>query len=125
MKTTFIVSDSPYLAVEELSAATGEPAERLQELRSLGLIRPDAGERFASEDIERVRLVQFLERRQIPLETIAHGERDEALLTTVVGFLYPRASGGDIPWHRRSTSWDWTPTLLAACETPPLRATSR
>ena len=93
MKTTCIVPDSPYLSVEELSAATGEPAERLQELRSLGLIRPDAGERFAPEDIERVRLVQFLERRQIPFETIARGERDEAVLTSVVDFLYPRGIG--------------------------------
>src|SRR5262245_8168064 len=93
MKTAFLVPDSPNLSVEELSAATGEPAERLQELRLLGLIRPDAGERFAPEDIERVRLVQFLERRQIPLETIARGERDEAVLTSVVDFLYPRGIG--------------------------------
>src|SRR5262247_1661962 len=93
METTCIVPDSLNLSVEELGAATGEPAERLQKLRSLGLIRPGAGERFAPEDIERVRLVQFLERRQIPLETIAHGERDEAILTTVVDFLYPRGIG--------------------------------
>src|SRR5215510_4481678 len=93
MKTAFIVPDSPNLSVEELSAATGEPAERLQELRLLGLIRPDAGERFAPEDIERVRLVQFLERRQIPLERIARGERDDAVLTLVVDFLYPRGIG--------------------------------
>src|SRR5215467_7024558 len=93
MKTTFIVPDSLNLSVEELSAATREPAERLQELRLLGLIRPDAGERFAPEDIERVRLVQFLERRQIPLERIARGERDDAVLTLVVDFLYPRGIG--------------------------------
>src|SRR5262249_50574340 len=83
----------PNLSAEELSAATGEPAERLEELRLLGLIRPDPGERFAPENIERVRLVQFLERRQIPLETIARGERDEAVLTSVVDFLYPRGIG--------------------------------
>ena len=93
MKTTCIVPDSLNLSVEELGAATGEPAERLQKLRSLGLIRPDAGERFAPEDIERVRLIQFLERRQIPLKRIAHGERDEAILSTVVDFLYPRGIG--------------------------------
>src|SRR5215468_4165401 len=93
MKTTCIVPDSLNLSVEELGAATGEPAERLQKLRSLGLIRPDAGERFAPEDIERIRLIQFLERRQIPLERIAHGERDEAILSTVVDFLYPRGIG--------------------------------
>src|SRR5262249_14586531 len=93
MKATCILPDLPYLSVEELSAATGEPAERLRELRSLGIIRPDAGERFAPKDIERVRLVQYLERRQIPLETIAHGEREEAILSTVVDFLYPRGIG--------------------------------
>src|SRR5499433_3819571 len=93
MKTAFIVPDSRNLSGEELSAATGEPAERLEELRLLGLIRPDPGERFAPEDIERVRLVQFLERRQIPLERIARGERDDAVLTLVVDFLYPRGIG--------------------------------
>lgn len=93
MKTACIVPDSPNLSVEELSAATGEPAERLQELRLLGLIGSDAEERFGPEDIERVRLVQFLERRQIPLERIARVERDEAVLTSVVDFLYPRGVG--------------------------------
>ena len=93
MKTTFIVPDSPNLSVEELSAATGEPAERLQQLRSLQLIGSDAENRFDPGDIERVRLVQFLERRQIPLERIARVERDEAVLTSVVDFLYPRGVG--------------------------------
>ena len=93
MKTTCIVPDSPNLSVEELSAATGEPAERLQHLRSLQLIGSDAENRFDPGDIERVRLVQFLERRQIPLERIARVERDEAVLTSVVDFLYPRGVG--------------------------------
>lgn len=39
------------------------------------------------------RLIQFLERRQIPLESIARGEREESLLTSVVDFLYPRGLG--------------------------------
>src|SRR5262245_22977338 len=93
MKTTRLGSEFPSLSAEELSSATGEPAERLQQLRSLRLIRPDAEERFASTDIERVRLVQFLERRQIPLETIARVEQDEGVLTSVVAFLYPRGVG--------------------------------
>jgi adenylate cyclase len=87
-------SDSvPRLSADELSSATGEPIERLQQLRSLRLIGYEDDERFAPKDVERVRLVQFLERRQIPLDAIAQGERDEAVLTSVVDFLYPRGIG--------------------------------
>ena len=93
MKTPCLVPGWPNLSAEELSTATGESPERLQQLRSLRLICPDAEQRFAPKDIERVRLVQFLERQQIPLETIARGERDEAVLTSVVEFLYPRGVG--------------------------------
>jgi len=93
MKSTFPLPDLSNLSVEELSSATGEPAERLQQLRSLQLIGSSRKDRFARTDIERVRLVQFLERQQIPLETIARGERDEAVLTSVVDFLYPRGVG--------------------------------
>jgi len=81
------------LSIEELGAATGEPAERLQQLRVLRLIGSGAEERFGPGDLERIRLVQFLERRQIPLEKIARLEGDEAVLTSVVDFLYPRGVG--------------------------------
>jgi adenylate cyclase len=83
----------PRWSADELSSATGEPAQRLQQLRSLKLIGCDDDERFAPKDLERVRLIQFLERRQIPLDTIARGERDEAVLTSVVDLLYPRGIG--------------------------------
>ncbi len=78
----------PRLSAEELSSATGEPLERLHQLRSLGVIGSE--DAFSSTDVERVRLIQFLERRQIPLDTIARAEQDEAILTSVVEFLYPR-----------------------------------
>ena len=84
---------SQRLSIEELSSTTGEPAERLQQLRALKLIGSDDLNGFAPADIERVHLIQFLERRQIPLETIARGERDEAVLTSVVDLLYPRGVG--------------------------------
>ena len=80
----------PSLSADELSSATAEPIERLLQFRSLGLLGSEDGERYASMDVERVRLIQFLERRQMPLETIARGERDESILTSVVDFLYPR-----------------------------------
>jgi adenylate cyclase len=81
------------LSAAELASATGESTERLQQLRSLQLIGSGAEEPFACEDIERVRLIQFLERRQIPMETIVRGERDEAVITSVVDFLFPRGVG--------------------------------
>lgn len=83
----------PTLSADELISATGEPIERLQRFRSLGLIGPEDGERYASRDVERVRLIQFLERRQIPLEAIARREREESVLTSVVDFLYSRDVG--------------------------------
>src|SRR5215470_4818471 len=81
------------LSADELASATREPIERLQQFQSLGLIGSEHGERYPSKDVERIRLIQFLERRQIPLETIARSERQESVLTSVVDFLYPRDIG--------------------------------
>lgn len=82
----------PKVSADELSAATGEPIERLQHLRSLGVIGSEDAQ-FSSTDVERVHLVQFLERRQMPLHAIGQAERDEAILTSVVEFLYPHGIG--------------------------------
>src|SRR5207245_2901107 len=57
------------------------------------LIGSEGDEGFAPEDAERIRLIQFLERREIGLETIARGERDEATLSSVVQFLFPHGLG--------------------------------
>ncbi len=84
---------APRLSAEDLSSATGEPVGRLRRLRSLKLIGSEADERFAPEDVERVRLIQFLERRQIELETIARAEHEEAVLSSVVEFLFPDGVG--------------------------------
>jgi class 3 adenylate cyclase len=83
----------PKWSAEELGLATGEPVERLRRLRSLRLIGSEGDERFAPEDAERVRLVQFLERRGIGLETIARAEGEEAVLSSVVDFLFPDGVG--------------------------------
>ena len=53
---------TPTLSANELGPLTGESGERLRRLRSLGLIGCEVEDRFAPEDLERVRLVQFLER---------------------------------------------------------------
>src|SRR5262245_58725287 len=83
----------PRLSVEDLSSATGEPVERLHRLRSLKLIGSEADERFGRDDIERVRLIQFLERRQVPLEMIARAEHEEEILGSVLEFLFPHGVG--------------------------------
>ncbi len=80
---------APKLSPEELSFATGEPVERLRRFRSFKLIGCEDDERFAPDDIERVRLIQFLERRRITLETIAEAEHREAVLSSVMDFLFP------------------------------------
>ena len=84
---------APKLSAQELSSATGEPVERVRRLRSLKLIGSEGDERFAPEDIERIRLIQFLERQQIGLETVARAEQEEALLASVVEFLFPNGVG--------------------------------
>lgn len=81
------------VSAQDLSSATGEPIERLRRLRSLKLIGSDGEDRFVPEDIERVRLIQFLERRQIGLEAIARAEHAEAILSSVVTFLFPDGVG--------------------------------
>ena len=83
----------PMLSAEELSFATEEPVERLRHFRSFKLIGSENDERFAPEDVERIRLIQFLERRGIALETIAHAEQEEAVLSSVVDFLFPDGVG--------------------------------
>lgn len=81
---------APTLSADQVISTTGETVERLQHFRTLGLIGSEDAHRYASKDVERVRLIQFLERRQIPLETIARGEREESILSAAVDFLYPR-----------------------------------
>ena len=83
----------PTLSAAELSSVTGEAIEHLHRLRSLTLIGSQGEDLFAREDVERVRLIQFLERRQIPLETIARAEREDEILSSVLEFLFPGGVG--------------------------------
>jgi len=83
----------PTLSAAELSSVTGEAIEHLHRLRSLTLIGSQGEDQFAREDVERVRLIQFLERRQIPLETIARAEREDEILSSVLEFLFPDGVG--------------------------------
>jgi len=76
----------PKFSATELGSATDE----LEGVQATDALDGDEGhERFTQEDVERVRLIQFLERRQIGLDKIASVEHDEAVLASVVKFLFP------------------------------------
>lgn len=63
------------ISLEDLSRWTGEPPERLEHWRDLGLIGA-AGGAFTPDDLELAGLVQLLLRRGISLEAIARAARN-------------------------------------------------
>jgi adenylate cyclase len=67
------------VSIEELARRTGEPAKRLRQWRSLGLIGAEGAMGFRGEDVERARLVQLFLRRGIGLEAIAEAARSGVL----------------------------------------------
>ena len=75
------------LTVLELSEQRGEPAERLLSWRSASLIGTEGTDLFASEDLQRIRLIQFLLRRGFELEAIARANRDAGLVTSYADLL--------------------------------------
>jgi adenylate cyclase len=77
------------LSAAELSSLTGEPLDRLERLRALQLIGSDDPAMFTPRDAECIHLITFLERQHIELETIAGAEREQAVLSSAVEFLFP------------------------------------
>ena len=75
------------LTVLELSAQCGEPAERLLTWRSAGLIGAEGPDLFAPEDLQRIRLIQFLLRRGFGLDAIAQANRNAGLVTSYAELL--------------------------------------
>lgn len=80
------------LSLEELAERTAEPVTRLREWRSLGLIGSGDSERFAHDDVERVRLVQMFLRRGFDLQTIAEAARSPVFSRSLGGYLERFAS---------------------------------
>ncbi len=64
------------LTIDELSRWTDEPAERLGQWRSLGLIGAEGSEGFRPEDVERARLVQDLLHHGMSLESIVDAAKE-------------------------------------------------
>jgi adenylate cyclase len=63
------------LTLQQLSRYTGEPEERLLDWSARGILNGEIDGRFASDEVEKVRLVQLLLRRGIPLDAIAERRR--------------------------------------------------
>jgi len=75
------------LTMLELSDRCGEPAERLQVWRSAGLLGTEGADLFAPEDLQRIRMIQFLLRRGFELDAIARANRDAGLVTSYAYLL--------------------------------------
>jgi adenylate cyclase len=63
------------LTLQQLSRYTGEPEERLRDWSARGILRGEIDGSFDPDEVERVRLVQLLLRRGIPLDAIAERRR--------------------------------------------------
>src|SRR5262245_1438300 len=75
------------LTVVALSERCGEPVEHLLIWRSAGLVGTDGTELFAPEDLQRIRLIQFLLRRGFDLDAIAQANRDVGLVASYADLL--------------------------------------
>lgn len=74
------------LTVLELSARCGEPVETLEAWCAAGLIGTERSV-FSLEDVQRVRLIQFLLRRGFELDAIAQANREAGIVTSHVELL--------------------------------------
>jgi adenylate cyclase len=77
------------LSLRELVQRTGEPLERLQQWHSLGLIGRAGSEEFGPEDVERVRLLQFLLRRLASVEAITRTDQQDGFLARYIEQMFP------------------------------------
>jgi class 3 adenylate cyclase len=75
------MSDEVEVTLDELSALTGEPPDRLRRWQELGLLPAGAQDRMRAEAIERVRLVQFAIRQGLTEDEIGrvNAEQDDLL----------------------------------------------
>ena len=85
--------------MEDLALRAGEPVERLEEWRALGLIGMAGAEGFSVEDVEHVRFVQSLLRRGIALDVIAAASRAGRFNRWLQPYLDERFKAGRIPTY--------------------------
>ncbi len=80
------------LSIEDLARRTGEPVQHLRRWRSLGLIGAKGVSGFSLEDVESVRLIKLLLRRDAEMEAIQRAAKAGQLgrrLAAYVEWMYP------------------------------------
>jgi hypothetical protein len=70
------VPQPPALTIDELASATSATPESIRRWRDLGLLVDDA-EQFSPEALERIRLIQYAERRGLTAEDVAEACRTQ------------------------------------------------
>lgn len=86
------MSEDEGLALAELSERTGEPAERLQEWRELGLIGSPERPGFHTDDLGRARIIRLCLRRGVALGRLVEAERrDDRFLAEYARLAFPRS----------------------------------
>ncbi len=85
------------MSVDDLAMRTGEPVERLEEWRALGLIGMPGANGFSAQDVEYVRLVRSLLRRGIALDVIAAAARAGQFNRWLQPYFDERFKAGRIP----------------------------
>ncbi len=78
------------LSLDDLVALTGEPAERLLEWQSHGLLTQRNADQFSEQDVLRARVVQIVLRRGLDLDVVVQLQRDMPFLDHEVERLFPR-----------------------------------
>src|SRR5512145_225108 len=81
------------LTALEVGRRVGEPAERVDEWRSCGLLGDADALTYRAEDVERARLIQYLLHRGIGLPAIVQVDREENLLARRVAQVFPEGVG--------------------------------
>jgi class 3 adenylate cyclase/YHS domain-containing protein len=75
------------LSARELSARSSEPTERINAWCDAGLIGDKTSRLFAPEDLQRIRLIQFLLRHGFALEAIVQANKEAGIIESHVELL--------------------------------------
>src|SRR5262249_29761437 len=75
------------LSARELSARSSEPTERIDAWCDAGLIGDKTSRLFAPEDLQRIRLIQFLLRHGFALEAIVQANKEAGIIESHVELL--------------------------------------
>jgi adenylate cyclase len=112
-------TDTARLTADELARLSGDTVERVEELRSRGVIGPDRDGRYAAGDVHRVRVIDGFEAAGVPLDVLVTAQEAGLISVAYYDELHAppgRPSGRDYGAFRESlgTVGELLPTLFAA-----------